>query len=158
MKIIFIFTFILMAQNTFAKSTALTYDISHGFYTLEHEVKPKRFLGIMYQNVDTSAESYTYEGQAFGISLSMKELKDGGSVNLFLSRFEIDRFQCQSCVQQEMISYLWGLSTQYNWVWDWGLYLYAGVGIHFQYKTYDYQSPSLKGPQFYFPIGLGFAF
>lgn len=158
MKYLIFLTALLIAIPAFSKSTALHYDFFTGFYTLEHEVKPKRFVGVMYQNIDFSDDGYNYNGNAYGLSLSMKELIDSSSINLFLTRADIDRNLCSSCAKENLKSYIWGGSAAYNWVWDWGLYIHFGVGIYLQHKTYSYRDSSFKGPMFYFPLGLGFAF
>lgn len=158
MKYIFILIALTITNVTHAKSTDLHYDFSSGFYVLEHEIKPKRFFGLMYRKFDFSDDSYNYDGNGYGMSFSFKELIDSGHVNLLLAYADVDRNLCHSCIDENTKLYLWGMSAAYNWIWDWGLYIHLGLGLHFQYKTYSYRDSSFKGPQAYLPLGLGFAF
>ena len=155
--ILTIFILFYSAQG-FSKSMALSYNFVTGFYSFEYQIKPNRTIGLLYNSINQSDDTYKYEGAAYGLSLSTKGLTDDVSFDLFLSRIGVARFQCSSCVKENMIEYFWGFSAQKNWIWNWGLYIYLGAGFSFQRKTYDYREPSFKGPNIYIPLGLGFSF
>jgi hypothetical protein len=157
MKSLFGIFIVLFSKVGMAKSVALSV-YANGVYSFEYQLKPKRTVGLLYAPINSSDDTYKYEGASYGISLSTKDFTDGVSFDLLLLRDNSARFQCASCDKEKRVQYSWAFSFQNSWVWNWGLYIYAGAGFYYQYKTYDYRGSSFIGPQFFIPLGLGFSF